>query len=95
MNSNRKGIFAIPQEFTVTILTILPLLYIGYSFYKMYEPTNDIGYLMTFILSLCLAIILYLINDYMIPKCKDLLLNAGLSGKDLNKPGKMEDKKPM
>ena len=80
----------VDQTTTVWILALLPLVYAAFtiSFY-------DSQYLKTFGLSLVLAVIMYKSNEYLIPQFKKLLLDAGLGGKDLNKPGRMEDKRPM
>ncbi len=88
--SDRGGLYKIDQSTTVWVLSLLPIIYAAFtiSFY-------DAQYMKTFALSLILAIILYKSNEYLIPQCKELLLNAGLGGKDLNKPGELKDKKPM
>ncbi len=88
--SERNGIYKIDQTTTVWVVALAPIVYAAFtiSFY-------DTQYMRTFTLSLILSILLYKANEYIIPNFKDLLLKAGLSGKDLNKPGKMEDKKPV
>ena len=88
--SERGGIFKIDQSFTVWVLALLPLVYGAFTI-----SFHDIQYLKTFGLSLALSVLVYKSNEYLIPQFKSLLLDAGLGGKDLNKPGEMKDKKPM
>jgi len=89
-NSDRDGLFKIDQGVITWVIAIVPVVYIACTISK-----NDSLYIRTFVVSLALAIILYLSNDYLIPQFKSLLLKAGLSGKDLNKPGPKESKEPM
>jgi len=89
-SSERGGLFKIDANFTVWVLALIPV-----AFASLTISFKDITYIKTFGLSFALALILYKLNDAMIPQVKDLLLNAGLGGKDLNKPGEMKDKKPM
>jgi len=85
-----SGLFNLDQWLLVWILTAIPIIYIVFTL-----PKGISQYASTFALSLTLGIILYKFNDYMIPQFKDLLLKAGLCGKDLNKPGALAEKKPM
>lgn len=86
----RGGLFKIDQGILVWVLAAIPILYIAFI-----VPKAKSQYTTTFALSLALAIILYKFNVYMIPQFKDSLLKAGLSGKDLNKPGTAEQKQAM
>ena len=89
-SSERGGLYKIDQSTTAWVFALLPIIYAAFTI-----SFHDIQYIKTFGLSLILSIILYKSNEYMIPQFKDLLLNAGLGGKDLNKPGELKDKKSM
>jgi hypothetical protein len=89
-NNDRGGLFKIGQGVVTWVVAIIPVIYIACTISK-----DDSQYIRTFAISLALGIILYLSNDYLIPQFKDLLLKAGLSGKDLNKPGPKESKEAM
>ena len=89
-SSERGGLYKIDQHTTVWVISLLPLIYAAFtiSFY-------DVQYMKTFGLSLALSIIVYKSNEYLIPQFKELLINAKLFGKDLNKPGETKDKPPV
>lgn len=89
-SGKRGGLFKIDQGVFVWILAAILVIYLAFT-----VPKSKTQYTSTFALSFALAIVLYMFNDYMIPQFKDLLLKAGLCGKDLNKPGSIEEKQPM
>jgi hypothetical protein len=88
--SERGGLYKIGQGTIVWVVSLIPLIYTA-----MTISFTDIQYIKTFGLSLALSFVVYQANDYIIPQSTELLLKANLSGKDLNKPGEMKDKKPM
>eukprot|EP00826_Nyctotherus_ovalis_P067050 TRINITY_DN998_c0_g1_i11.p1 TRINITY_DN998_c0_g1~~TRINITY_DN998_c0_g1_i11.p1 ORF type:complete len:187 (-),score=45.95 TRINITY_DN998_c0_g1_i11:57-617(-) len=89
-DSNRGGLFRVDQELITWFTALAPVVYIACT-----ASTHDSQCLKTFGVSLALAVVLYVSNYYLIPQFKDLLIRAGLSGKDLNKPGAKEDKPAM
>lgn len=89
-DSSRGGLFKVDQELITWLTALAPVVYIACTI-----STGDSQYLKTFGVSLALAVVLYASNHYLIPQFKDLLIKAGLSGKDLNKPGAKEDKPAM
>ena len=89
LTSDRGGIFKINQMFLVCISLLIPVAFIAY------DSKGDEQYMKTFMVSFTIALILYKANEYIIPKFKELLIKARLFGKDLNKPGNINEKPPM
>ena len=88
-SSDRGFLFRIPLWFILSVCLLTPVA-LGI----FYFDRNDELLIKTATLSLLVCLIIYAVTYKLIPYFSLSMINAGLFGKDLNKPGTDLNKKP-